>query len=79
MGQTPNGRIQADRYKQELRGLIERLVEKGNPNDANVAALSALGEVTAEFGIYAVGPAMTVSLFLQLAHEVETSIVGDQR
>ena len=81
MGYTPSGRLQSSLYKQELRGLIEHLITMGDPDNANAAVLAALGEVTAEFGIYAVGHDMTTQLFAQLADQVQTSFDsqnGDQ-
>ncbi len=57
-------------YKEEFRVLALSLL-KNDREDEMIIILSALGEMTAEFGIGVVGPKMTIALFHQLADQVE--------
>lgn len=77
MHALPSDRVLTKSYKEELRSLVKKQVEKNRSEDARVALLTALGEMTAEFGISIIGRETTFMLFLELASSVQANVAND--
>ena len=66
------GRMLTDRYKRDLKAIVEGWIGTGRIDAA--AILGALGEVTAEAGLSLVGANHTAELFNKLEKNVRARI-----
>ena len=73
----PSDRVLTKKYKKELRSLVSKQVKQNQREDARVAVLAALGEMTAEFGISIIGRRTTIMLFLEIASSLQANVAND--